>query len=166
MKEVLGKLDAYEILTNLFPGFFFGVGLRMLFGFPLSTDGVVSDVFLYYFLGLIVGRIGSIVVEPCLKLLHLIKFSPYPKFLEAEKSDAKIPVLLTSCNYYRSLLTCVLLFPIVGGLQILAHQWRWFGLHWKALLVVALILLFFASYKKQVGFIRARVEDHSSRKSE
>lgn len=70
MKEVLEKLDAYEVLTNLLPGFFFGFGMHVLFDFSLPTDGVVNDIFLCYFLGLIVGRIGSVVVAPCLSKMH------------------------------------------------------------------------------------------------
>lgn len=162
MKEVFGKLDTYEILTNLFPGVFFGLGLNFLLDFQLPTGGVINDIFAYYFLGLIVGRFGSVVVEPCLEKLRLIRYSPYLAFLKAEKCDAKIPSLLTASNYFRSLLAGVLLFPVVWCLKFLALRWDWFGLHWKAVLVLALVLLLFASYKKQIGFIRARVEAQSS----
>lgn len=161
MKEILEKLDTYEILTNLLPGFFFGLGLQILFGFQLPTSEVVSDIFFYYFLGLIVGRFGSVVVGPCLKKLRLVRYSSYSAFLEAEKCDAKISSLLTASNYFRSFLAGALLFPVVWGLKSLAIYWNWFGAHWKAVLVSVLILLFFASYRKQVSFFRARVEAQS-----
>lgn len=161
MKEALEKLDTYQILTNLFPGFFFGLGLRYLFNFQLATSGAITDIVVFYFMGLIVGRFGSVVVEPCLEKLHLIRRSPYSAFLKAEKCDAKISSLLTACNYFRSLLAGVLLFPVIWLLKLLALQWQWFGSHWKVVLVFSLILLLFASYRKQIGFIRARVEANS-----
>lgn len=162
VKEVLGKLDAYEFLTNLLPGFFFGFGLQFLLKYQLPVRGDISDVLLYYFLGLIISRFGSVVVEPCLKKIHLIEYSTYSNFLAAEKSDSKLAPLLTSCNFFRSLLASALLFPAVWCLNWLADQWNWLGNNWKAILVVALILLFFASYKKQVSFIRARVDAFSN----
>jgi len=158
MKEVIEKLDSYQILTNLVPGIFFGMGLRFLFDIQLPTEGIVEDAVVYYFMGLVVSRFGSIVIEPCLRSLHLIKFVSYSEFVNAERKDTKITVLLTASNYARSLLTYILLFLIIWLLKGLMFQWKWLGEHWEQIFLLALAFLFFASYKKQTNYIYKRVK--------
>lgn len=67
MIGIIEKLNSYQILTNLMPGAFFGLGIKFLFGLMLPTQNVGEEVITYYFMGLIINRIGSLVVEPILK---------------------------------------------------------------------------------------------------
>ena len=62
---------------------------------------------MYYFIGLIIIRIGSLAIEPALKRIRFVKFTSYTEFVKALKSDSKIDILSEINNYLRSLLTCI-----------------------------------------------------------
>jgi len=158
MSNILEKLGSYQILTNLLPGAFFGLALKFFFGLTLPTQNIGEDIVVYYFMGLIINRIGSLVVEPILKKLRFIKYAQYPDFAKAVKVDSKIDTLSEMNNYTRSLLTCVLLLPIIRVLQALSLKWTWFSSNWKWVVISLLVVLFLFSYRKQTDYVRKRVE--------
>jgi hypothetical protein len=90
MSGILEKLGSYQILTNLLPGAFFGLTLKLFFRLGLQTENISEDIVVYYFMGLIINRIGSLAVEPILKKLRFVKYVPYPEFLKALKADRKL----------------------------------------------------------------------------
>ena len=105
--------------------------LEFFFGLTLPTKNVGEDIVVYYFTGLIINRIGSLTVEPILKKLRFIKYAPYSDFAKAAKADSKIDTLSEMNNYTRSLLTCVLLLPVIRILQVLSLKLTWFSLNWE-----------------------------------
>ena len=165
MNGIIEKLGSYQILTNLLPGAFFGLTLKFFFGLTLPTKNIGEDIVVYYFMGLIINRIGSLVVEPVLKKLRFIKYTPYPDFAKAAKADSKIDTLSEMNNYIRSLLTCVLLLPVMRILQALSLKWTWFSLNWKWGAIALLVVLFLFAYRKQTGYVRNRVEAVNSNKT-
>ena len=58
MKELLDKLSSYNIFNYLFPGILFCVISKTLIGYNLIMDDIVLGVFLYYFIGLTISRMG------------------------------------------------------------------------------------------------------------
>lgn len=162
MSGILEKLDSYQILTNLLPGTFFGFTLNFFLGLTLPTQNVGEDVIVYYFIGLIINRIGSLVVEPILKKLRFIKYASYPDFVKAVKADSKIDTLSEMNNYTRSLLTSVLLLPVIRILQALSLKWMWFSLNWEWGSIALFIVLFLFAYRKQTNYVRKRVETVNS----
>lgn len=158
MSSILEKLSSYQILTNLLPGAFFGLTLKFFFGLAIPTQNIGEDVVVYYFMGLIINRISSLVVEPVLKTLNFIKCAPYPDFAKAAKADSKIDTLSEMNNYTRVLLTCILLFPVIWILQILSSKGTWLSMNWKWCALVFLIVLFLFAYRKQTNYVRKRVE--------
>lgn len=158
MSGILEKLDSYQILINLFPGAFFGLALKFFLGLTLPTQNVGEDIVVYYFMGLIINRIGSLFVEPILKKFRFIQYAPYPDFVKAAKADSKIDTLSEMNNYTRSLLTCVLLLPVMRILQALSSKWTWFSLNWKWGAIALLVVLFLFAYRKQTDYVRKRVE--------
>lgn len=157
MSSILEKLGSYQILTNLLPGAFFGLSLKFFFQLGLQTENISEDIVVYYFMGLIINRIGSLAIEPILKKLRFIKYVPYPEFAKAVKADSKIDTLSEMNNYIRSLLTCVLLLPLVWVLHILSLEWTWLSMNWEWCAIVFLIILFLFAYKKQTNFVCKRV---------
>ena len=87
MSELLQKLSTYNIFNYLFPGVVFVILLKKYTDINLIVDDVVLGLFLYYFLGLVLSRIGSILIEPLLKYWGVIQFSDYSKFVQASKLD-------------------------------------------------------------------------------
>lgn len=162
MIGIIEKLNSYQILTNLMPGAFFGLGIKFLFGLMLPTQNVGEEVITYYFMGLIINRIGSLVVEPILKKIGFVRFAPYSEYTKTEKLDSKIITLSEMNNYTRSLLTSVLIFPIIGVLQVVFAKWIWLSTGWRIWVIALLILLFLLTYRKQTEYVRKRIETNNS----
>lgn len=158
MKNIIEKLGSYQLLTNLLPGAFFVLALKFFFELSLPTENYGEDIAVYYFFGLVINRIGSLVVEPILKKISFVKFASYSDFSKAAKSDSKIDTLSEVNNYTRSLLTCVLLIPVIRLLQLLSSKWTWFALNWVWVAIALLIVLFLFAYRKQTNYVRKRVE--------
>ncbi len=157
MNGILKKLDSYQILTNLLPGAFFGLTLKFFVGLTPPTQNIGEDIAVYYFMGLIINRVGSLVVEPILKKLRFIKYASYPDFAKATKTDSKINTLSEMNNYTRSLLACILLLPIIQILKEWALKCSWLTMNWKWVAIVLLFLLFLFAYRKQTDYVCKRV---------
>ena len=85
MKDLLEKLSSYNIFNYLLPGVVFVAISSSLTGYSLIQDDIVIGVFLYYFIGLVISRIGSILVEPVLKGLGFLHFSEYRDYSGCQK---------------------------------------------------------------------------------
>ena len=158
MNSILGKLDSYQVLTNLLPGAFFGLALKFFFQTALPTENFGEDILIYYFMGLIINRIGSLVVEPVLKKFCFLKFAPYTDFAKAEKADSKIITLSEMNNYFRALLTCILLLLVIRILKVLYLKWICLFTYWEWEAIALLLVLFLFAYRKQTNYVRKRVE--------
>ena len=157
MNNILEKLSSYQILINILPGAFVVSMLRFL-GLNIPTGDVFHNILLYYFIGLIISRISSLVVEPSLRRCGLIKFKPLSDYIKAEKTDAKIAVLSEINNCFRSFLTGSLILPVAIGLFNLYLKWTWFSMNWQWLAMLFFVVLFFLSYRKQSKYVSDRVE--------
>ena len=73
MGKFIEKLDSYELMTSLLPGTFFCISLRIFCGLEFPTENMVEEIVIYYFVGLIINRVGSIIVKPCLLKVNVIK---------------------------------------------------------------------------------------------
>ncbi|MBS3042865.1 phosphohistidine phosphatase [Enterobacteriaceae bacterium 155047] len=148
------KISSYNIFNNLFPGALFVYLFERASHVVLSTEDIVKNIVLYYFLGLVLGRLGSIIIEPLFKLFKLVKFAPYDKFVAASKLDSKIDVLQEVANMYRTLFTVsvvmlvslYLMSKVTGGNYILSQ-----------IACSLFALLFIISYVKQIRYIVRRV---------
>jgi len=88
METLLSLLSTYELFNNIFPGIIFSyfLSLQNYNIIPNKMD-IYEKLFLYYFIGLIISRIGSLFLEPLFRKLEIIKFADYTKFLKAEEKD-------------------------------------------------------------------------------
>ncbi|MBQ3513630.1 MAG: hypothetical protein IJA32_07515 [Lachnospiraceae bacterium] len=156
MNNVIEKLDSYQIMTNLLPGAFFGMALRFFFELSLPTGNIGEEILVYYFMGFVINRIGSLIVKPILEKMKFIQEAPYTDYLKAVKVDTKLDILSETNNYFRSTLTCFVLLPIVGIMRMLIENVSWIGSCWKNLAIVFLIVLFLFSYRKQTDIVKRR----------
>lgn len=166
MSNIIEKLDSYQIMTNLLPGAFFGIMLRYLLELVLPTQNIGEEILAYYFMGLVINRIGSLIVVPILKKVKFIRESPYSDYLKAVKIDSKLDILSETNNYFRSVLTCFLLLPIVKLMRILIVNVNWIEKCWKGCAMVFLIVLFLFAYRKQTDFVKKRVEAINTQQTE
>lgn len=145
-------------MTSLLPGTFFCISLRIFCGLEFSIENIVEEIVIYYFAGLIINRIGSIIVKPCLLKVNAIKEVKYDEYVKAEKKDSKIKVLMETSNYYRSMLSGCLLLLIVKFVICSSINIGWFQKNWKELLLLGIIVLFLLAYRKQMKFVCDRVK--------
>lgn len=158
MNNVIEKLGSYQIMTNLLPGAFFVIALRFFFELALPTENIGEEILVYYFIGFVINRIGSLIVKPILEKMKFIQEAPYPDYLKAVKVDAKLDILSETNNYFRSTLTCFILLPIVGLMRMLIANISWIDRGWKGFAMAFLIVLFLFSYRKQTDIVKRRTE--------
>ena len=67
LKELLSKLSSYNLFNYLLPGVIFVAVASKVTRYSFIQEDIVMGLFLYYFIGLVVSRFGSIVIEPILR---------------------------------------------------------------------------------------------------
>jgi periplasmic divalent cation tolerance protein len=112
--------------------FFVGI-VTSVFAFMFQLDGLYLDTVksfifvncnistmpavcaVWYFVGLVVDRIGSVVIEPLVKRLGLVAWVEYELYCKAEQNDKKIESITREYALSRNLLTMflVLLFALL-----------------------------------------------------
>ena len=145
MKEFIDKISSYNIFNYLLPGILF-VGLgKEITSFSLVQNNLLIGLFLYYFIGLIISRLGSLTLEPLLKWIKFVKFAPYEDYVRASKLDPKIEIFSEQNNMYRSL--CMLSIALIL-LKIYDLAWSSGSLDNAAIIfiiLVGLLVLFLCS---------------------
>jgi len=162
MKELLDKLSSYNIFNYLFPGVVFVVILSRISEYDLIQKDIITGSFLYYFIGLIISRIGSLFIEPFLKWIKFLKFSNYNKFVSASKVDSKIDLFSEINNMYRTLSSLLLLLMLIKVYESFLSELLFFRDYGSIFLIVVLLVLFIFSYRKQTTYITKRVESSQS----
>ena len=158
MSNFVEKLGSYQIMTNLLPGIFFGIVLKLLLGITLPIQNIGEEIMVYYFMGIIINRISSLIVKPILKRYKFVHEVPYSDYAKAAKIDSKIDVLSEANNYFRALLTSSLLLIVIQAIRLSIWKIEWISSNWKWISMIFLSILFLFSYKKQTKFICKRVK--------
>lgn len=157
MKEILERISSYNLFNYLLPGTVFVFILSKTSDFNLIQKDLLIGGFLYYFIGLIISRIGSVIIEPILSKISFIKFADYSDFVTYSKVDSKIDILSESNNMYRtmiSLFLCLLLTRLYQWLSGLIGLSEHTG---NTILLLLVLILFLFSYRKQTNYITKRI---------
>lgn len=166
MDKFIDKISSYHLLTNLVPGTVFCLLVNRFTSFTLPTGTSIADFIAFYFIGVVISRFGSIIIEPIFRKLKIVKYANYTQFLTAEKTDAKIQPLNESNNLFRALLSCSVLFSGVYLYEFLGSKYPFLLAIKVPVLCVAMIVMFALSYRKQTSIIRNRVEHACKTKEE
>lgn len=166
LKLVIDKLSQYNFLTNILPGTVLCIILKYIVGYDLIPDDYYQAGIVFYFVGMVNSRVGSLVIEPILKAISWVKFAPYSEFLRAEKEDAKLTILSQENNVFRSYIS-LMFISILGYIYKSCSLDLRLSLNNESLvLIVILFVLFLFAYKKQTSFVRKRVENFIKNKSQ
>lgn len=171
MDTFFSKLSSYNLLNYLLPGVLFCFFARKYWGFELLQDASdLEKLFIWYFFGLLISRLGSSYVEKYLRDIKWIEYADYPEYLQACRLDNTINDLSEVNNTYRTMLALGLI--ILGGslVNLLYHLDTQATLcSQKELLIdkgkfcvlgFALVYIFYKAYKKQTDYIRKRVHNN------
>lgn len=158
MKDLLDKISSYNLFNYLFPGILFAVFADKTTSYVFLQENFVVGVFIYYFIGLVISRIGSLLIEPILIKLSFLKFADYKEFVAASKKDSKIETLSEVNNMYRTLSSMFLLLLFLELYESIETSIPMLKNRTFLVLTGALFGLFLISYRKQTSYITKRIE--------
>lgn len=158
MEKFIEKLEEYKIFNYLLPGIIFTYLLKYYVGIDIFQSNAIEMAFIFYFIGSIISRFGSVVIEEILKKIKFIKYSNYNDYINAVKKDDFIKRLLISNNTYRTMCAGFLLILFLKGVKELI---KFFNLQTGIIYTIIIIcgfILYLVSFKKQTSFIVKRVD--------
>ena len=165
------KVSSYDIFNNLFPGVIYCSLLTKVTRFCLTFDNIIEQFFIWYFTGMIISRIGSVLVEFLLKKLKyknkpLIIFANYEDYISASEAKPRIATLSEKNNIYRTIIALIFSLELVYIYDIFIFcPIKEKCVYVKALTVaivgILLIILFILSYKKQTDYVRKQVNKYT-----
>ncbi len=163
LKQIVEKISSYNIFNNLYPGIVFVYLLKFMFRIKILLENWFENLIVFYFVGMILSRIGSIIIEPIMKKIKVIKYAPYSDYVKASSIDPLVDTLSEVNNTYRTLLStfiCALVYKV--GITIneicLKNEITFLQDNTNWILLIFLIILFAFSYVKQTNYVREKVE--------
>ncbi len=170
LAQIVEKISSYNIVNNLYPGILFVYVLKIMFGTNLLSNNWFENLIVFYFVGMVLSRIGSIVIEPVMKKIKIIKYAPYQDYVKASSIDPLVGTLSETNNTYRTLLStfiCAFVYKLGAPINevCLKNKITFLQENKDWILLTVLILLFVFSYVKQTSYVRKRVESVLKRKN-
>lgn len=158
MNDIFNKLSSYNLFNYLFPGIIFVILSHEITDYNFIQENIVLGVFLYYFIGLVISRFGSLIVGHLLRKYSFLQFEDYEKYVAVSKKDAKLELFSEINNMYRTLCSLLILLPLLkiyNSIEKMIPSLK----NWNVIILITLLLvLFLFSYRKQTNFIRKRIE--------
>jgi len=163
LASFLGRISNYNLLNNLIPGAILCILLKYFVGYDLMNVDTLELIVIFYFVGMVNGRIGSLIVEYFFKKVHFVLFREHKQFVEAEQKDKKIVFLSETNNMYRSMISVAFTALIVKLYHVgVDLHWIWGNVsEWVVLF--AILILFSCAYRKQTKYIVSRIDFHTSK---
>lgn len=158
MESILQNISEYRLLNNLIPGGFFVGVLAWAAGWASSEVNFIFIIAISYVAGVILSRLGSLVVEPVAEKVFKVEFVSHEDYCRAEKLYPRLLVMNSENGIFRTFVAvsaCLLLGAPIIGL---------FGMgdgRALSLLVIASaisVVVFMLAYIKQTSYIVGRVK--------
>ena len=159
MKDIIEKISTYNFFNYLLPGTLFAAIGDAYSSYNLVQDDILIAVFAYYFMGLVISRVGSLLIEPLLKKLGFVTFAEYSDFVAASKVDEKLDELSEANNMYRTLCSLFVVLLVLIIFDTLADAYPLLLICAPYAVVVVLLILFVFSYRKQTDYVVKRVKE-------
>ena len=157
MDKFLNKLSEYHFIQSLVPGMIFTYCSKSFYEVNFLTDKPVYDFIVILIVGLIISRIGSVIVEPLLRKVKILNFCKYTDYIEASQKDSIIRNLSETNNLYRVIIATFLVLLVEKLYLFFSKKFIWLN-DWTYLIIsFLLIVLFIFSYRKQTNYIKQRV---------
>jgi hypothetical protein len=158
MSELLSRISSYNLFNYLLPGVIFSLLGSKTTGYQLLQKDIVAGLFLYYFVGMVVSRFGSLVIGPILRWLSFIKFEEYKSFVVASKKDPQLEVLSEVNNTYRTFCSLFTLLLCLRGYEKIEERFPVLRAWSLLLLLFLLFVMFIFAYRKQTSFVVNRIK--------
>ena len=149
INSLFNKLSAYQLLSLMLPGASLLGTLKFIFTIDIKVnENIWWFLLASYVVGIILSRIGSLLIEEVFKKMGFIKGYNVGNYIAKRKEDDMVETLLSFANLYRSLcaLSIVLIIVTMVKGYGFCDYWHYF------LLEVLLLLLFAFSFCKQYNY--------------
>jgi len=164
MEKLLEKISNYNLFTNLVPGYLFLIMNEFLLNKKLLLDNIIYSFFIAYFIGIVISRFSSLIVENIIFKIFKQNKQCYFNFLLAERNNKKIEILTQDSNMYRSLCSLMIIEFIIKLMDMI-NILIYINKDSIILLIILLLIVLFAfSYIKQNNYIIQRIMILSKRK--
>lgn len=157
MADLLSKISSYNLFNYLFTGVLFVILAENFTAYTFQQENAVLGFFLYYFIGLTISRLGSLIIEPILKKTSFLKFADYKDFVAASKVDPQINIFSEVNNMYRTISMVMLGVILLRSYESIRTNVMWLLQNEITLLLLALFIMFILAYRKQTAYITKRV---------
>lgn len=165
MDNISGKISPYDLLNVLFPGVLAVAFYSWCFEVSISAIDVVSSAVYFcitYLVGIIVSRIGSLIIEPLFKKFGFITW--HKNYYKAERRDSKISILLKVMNMYRTLVALIVSCCVLSlAATFFTRTITCCTCLQLLLMLFAIMILFSMSYIKQSKAIYRRVDSFNKK---
>ena len=146
INSLFNKLSAYQLLSLMLPGARMLGIMKFIFTIDIKVDENIWWFLLAsYVVGIIISRIGSLLIEEVFKKIGFIKGFNVANYIAKRKEDDMVETILSFANLYRSycaLSIVLIIVTIVKGYGF-CEYWLYY------LLEFLLLLLFSFSFCKQ-----------------
>lgn len=159
MKELLEKISSYNLFNYLLPGVVYSAIMETWSNVQLMHENLLISAFLAYFIGLVISRLGSLIVQPILEKVGFITFADYGDYTAVEKEDAKLEILSESNNMYRTLISLFLTILLSRSYLGISEKYGYEGATHLWILSLFFLILFLFSYRKQTSYITKRIKN-------
>jgi hypothetical protein len=150
VKNIIDKLSSYNLFNYLFPGFVFAFVLKESTGILPCLEFTIESVVIMYFSGLIISRVGSLIIEGILLKRSVIKEIDTRKLCDIIKDNPKLEIFYEAMNMYRTLAAVSLLLSILTILDMVINlSLNFTGIGCCLLEILIFILFTFAFYKQR-----------------
>ena len=158
MKDIIDKISSYNIFNYLFPGVLFVIIAKRLTDYNFVQDDNLLGAFLYYFIGMVISRFGSVIIEPILKKMKFLKFREYNRYVNASKKDPKLELLSEVNNTYRTLNSMMISLLFLKIYNTIETKFEFDSSVSLIILTILVFILFIFSYRKQTNYITKRID--------
>ena len=168
MEELINKISSYELFNNLAPGIVFDFMLSKVLNINILEDtSIIEKLIICYFFGILIGRIGSLIVEPLLEKAKIVRRANYKDYVSAIKVDSQIKVLSEVNTMYRNMATVFFVLLVIISIQfifgytamlIIEIFKSYFENNIKLYISLFLFMVFVLSYRKQTSYITKRIK--------
>lgn len=159
MTEFISKLSSYNLFNYLFPWVVFISFLDFFTKYSMPSENIFILAFLSYFAWLVISRIWSVIVEPFLKWIGLLKFKEYRDFIKASEIDKKLEVLSEQNNVFRTIISMLFIIFFTKIYSMISEYLNFWNMDFYVLLIF-LLIIFIIAYKKQTYYINLRIENN------
>lgn len=157
MQDFLKRISSYNLFNYLFPGVLFAVIGEKISPWSFVHENIIITLFFCYFYGTVISRIGSLIIDPVMKILRIIKEKDYKTYIIARQEDTMIQVLSEVNNTYRTIISLILSLLCLYGASECSKLYPCTYAFIYTTLPIALLILFSFSYRKQNNYILKRI---------